>query len=77
VIGLVLAKNCAQRYQVRAERDPRVGPGAGTTDAFEERVDGVIQVPLEAVGPLTTVGGFVLAKNSDNAISAGVRDFEH
>jgi hypothetical protein len=39
--------------------------------------DGLIQVPLEAVGPLTTVGGFVLAKNSDNAISAGVLTLHH
>jgi hypothetical protein len=39
--------------------------------------DRLIQVPLEAVGPLTTVGGFVLAKNSDNAISAGVLTLHH
>ena len=39
--------------------------------------DGLIQVPLEAVGPLTTVGGFVLAKNSDNAISTGVLTLHH
>ena len=39
--------------------------------------DGLIQVPLEAVGPLTTVGGFVLAKSSNNAISAGVLTLHH
>jgi hypothetical protein len=38
---------------------------------------GQIQVPLEAVGPLTTIGGFVLAKNSDDAISAGVLTLHH
>jgi hypothetical protein len=39
--------------------------------------DRLIQVPLEAVGPLTTVGGFVLAKNSEDAISAGVLTLHH
>ncbi len=39
--------------------------------------DGLIQVPLEAVGPLTTIGGFVLARDSDNAISAGVLTLHH
>ena len=39
--------------------------------------DGLIQVPLEEVGPLTTVGGFVFAKSSDNAISAGVLTLHH
>ena len=38
---------------------------------------GLIQVPLEAVGPLTTIGGFVLAKTGDNAISAGVLTLHH
>ena len=39
--------------------------------------EGVTQVPLEAVGPLTTIGGFVLATNCDNAISAGVLTLHH
>jgi hypothetical protein len=39
--------------------------------------DGLIQVPLEAVGPLTTIGGFVLAKSYDNVISAGVLTLHH
>ncbi len=39
--------------------------------------DGLIQVPLEAVGPLTTIGGFVLAANCDNAISVGVLTLHH
>jgi hypothetical protein len=39
--------------------------------------DGLIQVPLEAVGPLTTIGGFVLAKTGDNAISAGTLTLHH
>lgn len=34
--------------------------------------DGLIQVPLEAVGPLTTIGGFVLVDTGGNMISAGV-----
>jgi hypothetical protein len=39
--------------------------------------DGLIRVPLEAVGPLTTVGGFVLAQSRDKAISAGVLTLHH
>ena len=39
--------------------------------------NGVIQVPLEAVGPLTTIGGFVLAKTGGNAISVGVLTLHH
>ena len=39
--------------------------------------DGLIQVPPEAVGPLTTIGGFVLAKDGDNAISAGALTLHH
>ena len=39
--------------------------------------DGLIQVPLEAVGPLTTIGGFVLAKTGDKANSAGVLTLHH
>ncbi len=39
--------------------------------------DGLIRVPLEAVGPLTTIGGFVLATTGDNAISVGVLTLHH
>ena len=39
--------------------------------------DGLIQVPLEVVGPLTVIGGFVLAKTGDNAISAGALTLHH
>jgi hypothetical protein len=39
--------------------------------------DGVIRVPLEAVGPLTTIGGFVLAETGGNAISVGVLTLHH
>ena len=39
--------------------------------------DGLIQVPPEAVGPLTTIGGFVLANTGDNAISAGAFTLHH
>jgi hypothetical protein len=39
--------------------------------------EGLIKVPLEAVGPLTTIGGFVLAKTGDNAISAGALTLHH
>ena len=39
--------------------------------------DGLIQVPPEAVGPLTTMGGFVLAKEGGNAISAGALTLHH
>ena len=34
-------------------------------------------MPLEAVGPLTTIGGFVLATTSENAISAGALTLHH
>ena len=39
--------------------------------------DGVIQVPLEAVCSLTTIGGFVLVKTGNNAISAGALALHH
>jgi len=39
--------------------------------------DGLVQVPLEAVGPLTTIGGFVLAKTGGNAISVGLLTLHH
>ena len=39
--------------------------------------DGMIQVPPEAVGPLTTIGGFVLAYNGDNVVSVGVLTLHH
>jgi hypothetical protein len=39
--------------------------------------DGLIQVPLEAVGPLTAIGGFVLAKTVDTVISAGALMLHH
>ena len=39
--------------------------------------DGIIQVPLEAVGPLTTIGGFILAKTRDNATSVGLVTLHH
>jgi hypothetical protein len=39
--------------------------------------DSLIQVPLEAVGPLTTIGGFVLATKCDNVISVGVLTLHH
>ena len=39
--------------------------------------EGLIQVPLEAVGPLTTIGGFVLVSTGDNPISAGALTLHH
>jgi hypothetical protein len=39
--------------------------------------DGLTQVPPEAAGPLTTIGGFVLANNADNVVSAGVFTLHH
>ena len=39
--------------------------------------NGLLQVPLEAVGPLITIGGFVLAKTGINAISAGSLKLHH
>ncbi len=38
---------------------------------------GLIQVPPEAVGPLTTIGGFVLAKTGGKMISVGVLPLHH
>ena len=42
-----------------------------------DKLDGVIQVPPEAVGSLTTIGGFVLVKTGNNAISAGALTLHH
>ena len=39
--------------------------------------DGLIRVPPEAVEPLTTIGGFVMAQTCDRAISAGVLTLHH
>ncbi len=39
--------------------------------------DGLIHVPLEAVGPLVTIGGFVVAKTGGNAISSGALPLHH
>lgn len=39
--------------------------------------DGLIRVPLEAVDPLTTIGGFVMAQTCDKAISVGVLTLHH
>jgi hypothetical protein len=39
--------------------------------------DGLIQVPPEAVGPLTTTGGFVFTKTGDDAISVGSLKLHH
>ena len=47
------------------------------TERYSVDKDGLIQVPPEAVGPLTTVGGFVLAKDGDNAISVGALTLHH
>jgi hypothetical protein len=47
------------------------------TERYSVDKDCLIQVPPEAVGPLTTVGGFVLAKDGDNAISVGALTLHH
>jgi hypothetical protein len=39
--------------------------------------DGLVRVPLDAVGPLITIGGFILAKTGINAISAGSLKLHH
>jgi hypothetical protein len=39
--------------------------------------DGLIRVPLEAVDPLMTIGGFVMAQTCDSAISVGVLTLHH
>ena len=39
--------------------------------------EGLVRVPFEAVGPLTTVGGFVLAKAGDDAIAVGALKLHH
>src|SRR5262249_21724033 len=39
--------------------------------------EGLVRVPFEAVGPLTTVGGFVLAKAGDDAIAIGALKLHH
>ena len=39
--------------------------------------NGSVRVPLEAVDPLTTIGGFVMAQTRDKAISVGVLTLHH
>jgi len=39
--------------------------------------DGLVRVPLEAVGPLISVGGFVFARAAEAAISGGVMKLHH
>jgi len=39
--------------------------------------DGLVRVPVEAVGPLTAIGGFALAKSGPNAVSVGALRAHH
>ena len=39
--------------------------------------DGLVEVPLEAIGPLTTVGGFFMAKARGDSVSAGALKLHH
>ena len=39
--------------------------------------NGSVRVPLGAVDPLTTIGGFVMAQTHDKAISVGVLTLHH
>src|SRR6266436_1222703 len=39
--------------------------------------DGLIRVPLEAVGPLIAKGGFAAPKTADDAVSAGMLKLHH
>jgi hypothetical protein len=47
------------------------------TDRYAVDNEGLVRVPLEAVGPLVTVGGFVLAETSVDTISAGALKLHH
>ena len=47
------------------------------TDRYAVDGEGLVQVPMEAVAPLITVGGFVLAETAVNTISAGVLKLHH
>jgi hypothetical protein len=38
---------------------------------------GLVRVPLEAVGPLTAIGGFAFAQPASDAISAGAVTLHH
>ena len=39
--------------------------------------DGLIRVPLEAVGPLIAKGGFAMPRTADDAVSAGMLKLHH
>jgi hypothetical protein len=47
------------------------------TVCYPVDIDGLVRVPLEAVGPLITIGGFVLANTGREAISAGALRLHH
>jgi len=38
---------------------------------------GLVWVPVEAVGPLTAIGGFILAKSGPDAVSVGALRVHH
>lgn len=46
-------------------------------DRYTADNEGLIRVPLEAAGPLVTVGGFVLAEAGIDTISAAVLKLRH
>ena len=47
------------------------------TDRYSVDDEGWVRVPLKAVGPLVSVGGFVLAETRVSTISAGVLKLHH
>jgi hypothetical protein len=47
------------------------------TDRYAVDNEGLVRVPLEAAGPLVTVGGFVLTQTGVGKISAGVLKLHH
>ena len=47
------------------------------TDRYAVDSEGLVQVPMEAVAPLITVGGFVLTETTVSTISAGVLKLHH
>jgi hypothetical protein len=47
------------------------------TERYPVDKDGLVRVPLEAVGPLIRIGGFVLAKSGGDSISPGSLKLHH
>ncbi len=70
--GVLLGEHLIQLRAAFGQDEANYGAARYSVDN-----EGLIQVPLEAVGPLTTIGGFVLVTTGDNATSAGALTLHH